>query len=125
MGSGLTIAPVSAVVASDHVRPVEDGAHAATATAAPPPHVVTPVADANATPHEAPPTAPVSTGGLTQRFIIDPRSRQVIYRLVDARTEQVIQQVPDQALLANRAYSNAIQNGASHLEAQIQADIQT
>jgi hypothetical protein len=37
------------------------------------------------------------------------------------RTQQVIQQVPDQALLRSRAYSDAIQNGSTPLEAQLQA----
>jgi hypothetical protein len=133
MGAGLTISPVSAVVASDFARPAADAAHGAqgpATTAAPVPSAT----DTNATAHapEVPHAAPAggaafipTTSALTQKFTLDLHSREEIYQLVDARTQQVIQQVPDQALLATRAYSNAIQNGATVLEAEVQADIAT
>jgi hypothetical protein len=129
MDSGLTITPVSVPVASDYVRPGADLAQAPIVTDLPGAKAVTPTTkaapalDTNSTPNDAA-QSPVA-GTFTQRFTIDPRSRDVIYRLVDARTQQVIQQVPDEALLASRAYANAIQNGASVLEAQVQADIET
>jgi len=131
MDSGLTISPVAAPVASDYVRPGADvaqppvptdlqGAQAVTATPK-----VAPSPDANSAPNDTPRAAAPTTAAFTQRFTIDPQTREVIYRLVDARTQQVIQQVPDEALLASRAYANAIQNGATALEAEVQADIQT
>jgi hypothetical protein len=121
MSAGLTITPVSGVFAGDYARPAAEAAPSATATAAPDAGTVRPAADTNAPAHEAPP--PVSTHSLTEKFTTDPETRALIYQLVDERTQQVIQQVPDQALLASRAYSNAIQNGATALEAEIQASI--
>jgi hypothetical protein len=131
MDSGLTIRPVAAPVASEYVRPGADagqtpvatdlqGAKAVTTTPK-----VAPAPDTNSTPNNAPQSAAASTAAFTQRFTIDPQTREVIYRLVDARTQQVIQQVPDESLLASRAYANAIQNGATTLEAQVQANITT
>jgi len=131
MDSGLTITPVAAPVASDYVRPGADLAQAAVPTVLPgakavtPTPKVAPAPDANSAPNDAQLSAAASTGALTQRFTIDPKTREVIYRLVDARTQQVIQQVPDEALLASRAYANAIQNGANALQAEMQADIRT
>jgi hypothetical protein len=137
MGAGLAISPVSGVVASDYVRPAADaahGAHAATTAAEPDVKAVPAAADPHATPHahDVPHAAPAgstaftpTTSALTQKFTFDLHSRQEIYQLVDAHTHQVIQQVPDQALLATRAYSNAIHNGATVLEAEVQADIAT
>jgi hypothetical protein len=121
MGAGLTITPVSGVFASDYARPAADAAPAATATAVADAGAARPAADTNATVHEAP--APVIARSLTQKFTTDPQTRELIYQLVDELTQQVIQQVPDQALLASRAYSNAIHNGATPLEAEIQASI--
>jgi len=133
MDAGLTTTLVSGAVASDYVRPAADPAQAAIATDLPgakavtPANKATPAPDTNSTPHpnDASQTAAASIGSFTQRFTVDPRTREVIYRLVDTHTQQVIQQVPDEALLASRAYANAIQNGATPGAAQIQADIET
>jgi hypothetical protein len=125
MGAGLTITPVHAVLASDYVRPAADTAHGAIATAVPDVKTVTSAAGTPATPQDVPQTAAASTASLTQKFAIDPQTREVIYRLVDTRTQQVIEQVPDHAMLATRAYSDAIQNGASPTQAQVQADIES
>jgi len=129
MGAGLTVTPVSAAVASGYVGPAAvQGTIAAElpgAKALTPANTVAPAPDTTSTPNGAPRTAAASTGSFTQKFTIDPQTHEAIYRLVDARTQQVIQQVPDEALLASRAYANAIQDGATPMAARLQANIET
>jgi hypothetical protein len=58
-------------------------------------------------------------------IIIDPQSREVIFRVIDVRSRQVVRQVPDEALLRLRAYARAVADGSSATEAEHQADLQT
>jgi hypothetical protein len=44
--------------------------------------------------------------------------------MIDSRTRQVIKQVPDETLLRNRAYSQAIANGATPFQAESKADLE-
>jgi hypothetical protein len=53
----------------------------------------------------------------TREFVLDPHSREVIFRVVDVRTGQVKRQVPDAALLRVRAYMQALADGKSPREA--------
>lgn len=120
MDAGLTISPVSGVSAVAYVRPVASADQGAPATDLPDANSVTPAADASSTSNGSNNGSPAD-GSTTSYFTIDPQIGQVIYQVVDTRTQQVIQQVPDQALLRSRAYSDAIQNGSTPLEAQLQA----
>ena len=67
-------------------------------------------------------------GSTTRDAIIDPQTREIVFRLLDARTRQVIHQVPDQALLRAQAYARAQtaqaladgknpQSGSDHVDA--------
>ncbi|NJL08053.1 MAG: hypothetical protein HC900_07145 [Methylacidiphilales bacterium] len=47
-------------------------------------------------------------GFLDGQVLLDPQSREVIFRMIDVRTRRVVEQVPDQAILRLRAYTNAI-----------------
>ena len=56
-----------------------------------------------------PPTPPTSANAnITRTITIDPQSREVIYRVIDARTRQVLWQLPDAALLRNKAYGQTL-----------------
>lgn len=126
MDAGVTIKPPSSAVASDYVRPAAVAAQGAATTDLPNSQAVTPGASAGATQNSNPQLpAESSAAYFTHDIILDPQTREVIYRVIDTRTQQVIQQVPDQALLRNRAYSKAMQNGATPFEAQTQADLET
>jgi uncharacterized FlaG/YvyC family protein len=61
-----------------------------------------------------------------QTVLIDPATREVIYRVVDVRTRLVVRQIPDQALLRMQAYTRALANGKSTSDAltEAQADIE-
>ena len=119
MDSGLTIKPVAGVTLPDFARPAP-AIQAGAATDLPPAKAVNPVADAGAIRPESSP-ADYTTHNVT----IDPQIREVIYRVIDTRTQQVIRQVPDEVLLRSRAYSKAIENGLSPFAAQVQADFET
>jgi hypothetical protein len=59
-----------------------------------------------------------------QSVVIDPATREVIFRVVDVRSRQVVRQIPEQALLRMRAYTHALDSGKSTTEALTQADLQ-
>jgi hypothetical protein len=43
--------------------------------------------------------------------ILDPATQDLIFRVIDVRSRQVVRQVPDEALLRMRAYSRALAQG--------------
>jgi flagellar protein FlaG len=126
MDAGLTSRPVTGVAVTDYARPAAAATAGTTPTDLPTEQAVTPAPDTTQTRNDTP--QPASAGALTEYDIrsvtIDPQTREVIYRVIDSRTNQVINQVPDQTLLRNRAYSLAIANGATPLEAESQADLE-
>jgi hypothetical protein len=104
MDAGVAVKPVASVV-TNHAAPAVALAPAAPAelpgskTVKPSP-IIPPAR--NETRHSAP------VADSTQRdAIIDPQTREVVFRLLDARTRQVLHQVPDQALLRAQAYARA------------------
>jgi hypothetical protein len=121
MDAGLTINPVSGVSAVAYVRPAASAEQGMPAPEQPDANSVTPAADASSISNNGSNNGSPADGSTTSYFTIDPQIGEVIYQVVDTRTQQVVQQVPDQALLRSRAYSDAIQNGSTPLEAQLQA----
>jgi hypothetical protein len=59
-----------------------------------------------------------------QSVLIDPATREVIFRVIDVRSRQVVRQIPDQALLRMQAYTRALNNGKSANEALSLADVE-
>lgn len=101
MDAGLAIKPVVSVVGS-HAQPAF--AHtAAASTELPADKTVSPVIKGDPTRNE--PKQPEKT--TTRDAIIDPETSEVVYRVLDARTRQVVHQEPDQALLRMQAYARA------------------
>jgi hypothetical protein len=43
--------------------------------------------------------------------VLDPATQDLIFRVIDVRSRQVVRQVPDEALLRMRAYSRALAQG--------------
>ena len=111
MDTGITIRSNPSVVLPDTaatpVAPAEP-----VATELPAAKTVTPVSTRNDLP------------ATTHEVIIDPQTREVIYRIIDVRSRQVIRQVPDEALLRVRAYARALANGEAPSKAQNQADLE-
>jgi uncharacterized FlaG/YvyC family protein len=49
---------------------------------------------------------------IQKRNVVDPRTREIIYRSVDTRTGDVIQQFPDETRLKLREYLNKMRDAA-------------
>lgn len=115
MDAGITIKPSAGVVLQDYAPSLVVSPDP-NATELPAAKAVTPSA----------PTTPARNDpqSTTHEVIIDPQTREVIYRVIDVRSRQVVRQVPDEALLRVRAYAAALANGDSPSQAQFQADIQ-
>ncbi|MDC7786731.1 hypothetical protein PQJ75_08350 [Rhodoplanes sp. TEM] len=60
----------------------------------------------------------------TRVVILNPETREVIFRVIDSRSRQVLRQVPDEALLRMRAYNKALEEGKSPADVLTQADLQ-
>jgi FlaG protein len=56
--------------------------------------------------------------------VIDPATREVVFRVVDSRSGQVVRQIPDQALLRMQAYTRALDEGKTPTEAMALTDFQ-
>jgi uncharacterized FlaG/YvyC family protein len=56
--------------------------------------------------------------------VLDPATQDLIFRVVDVRSRQVVRQVPDEALLRMRAYSRAIAQGKGMNEALNAANLE-
>jgi hypothetical protein len=59
----------------------------------------------------------------THEVVIDPQTRELIYRVIDVQSRQVVRQVPDEALLRVRAYAKALANGETPFQAMTQSDL--
>src|SRR5690348_17663902 len=103
MDTGLTIKAATGVVPADHARPAPVHVQQAVPTDLFPAKAVT-VAPEVAAQHAAQQSA------YTHDIILDPQSREVIYRVIDKRTHQVLWQVPDQALLRSQEHTSELQS---------------
>ncbi len=117
MDAGITIKPSAGVVMQDYAPPVAVSTDP-NATELPAAKAVTPANVTQASRNDA------QSQSTTHEVIIDPQTREVIYRLIDVRSRQVVRQVPDEALLRVRAYAAALAKGDSPSRAQFQADLE-
>jgi hypothetical protein len=124
MDAGISIRPVTGVAVTDYVRPSTTATAGTGSTDLPPEQTVSPTVDPTPTRNDPVPSGSSNADYDTRSITIDPQSREVIYRIIDSRTNQVIQQVPDETMLRNRAYSQAIANGSTPFQAQAKADLE-
>jgi hypothetical protein len=106
MDSGLTIRPTASVAETVHARPEVPPVRTAVATTLAPSKSVTAAPESHRTSYDTARNG-VADQQTTRQVIIDPQSREVIYRVIDVRTGQVNHQVPDEALLRLKAYVRA------------------
>jgi len=57
-------------------------------------------------------------------FVLDPETREIIYRVVDVRTRQVVRQIPEKALQRVHAYARALAGAKTPHAALTQADVE-
>jgi hypothetical protein len=119
MDEGLAIGPIVGVAAaSGYARPT------AGATDLPDVAAINPARDASLTRNDTGRPDNSAASYTARSTTIDPGTREVIYRVIDTRTRQVLQQTPDEALLRRQAYSKAIENGSTPFDAQARADLE-
>jgi hypothetical protein len=98
MDTGLTLKSVANPAQMSDPRP-DAAARAAVATELAPAQAVT---AANGTSNTQ-----ATDDSRVRQIILDPHSREVIYRVVDVRSRRVVRQVPEEAMLRLRAYTRA------------------
>jgi hypothetical protein len=115
-----TVKPVTGVVATDYARPAAVVALGATPTDLPDAKAVNPPVDTTPSRQEASNSGP---SYITHGFVIDPQSQEVVYRVMDTRTRQVLWQVPDAALLRSRAYAQTLKDTSQPASTANQTDV--
>ena len=56
--------------------------------------------------------------------VLDPATQDLIFRVIDVRSRQVVRQIPDEALLRMRAYARALADGKGMNEALTAANLE-
>ena len=108
MDTGIALRTVSNVAATDYARPTSAPVQQAVQTVLDPAKSVTAAAPGEQSRNDL---LSGRDAYLKQQFVIDPQTREAIFRVMDTRTRQVVRQVPEQALLRMRAYAKALAEG--------------
>ena len=104
MSTDFSIRPVGAPAATPVVQPSGDAAHKAVATELPASKSVT-AANGSVSVRGDPETA---SDYVSHQVVIDRAAASIVYQVVDNRTNLVVQQFPDEAVLRRRAYFRAL-----------------
>jgi uncharacterized FlaG/YvyC family protein len=104
MSADFNIRPVGTPAATPVVQPSSDAAHKAVATELPASKTVT-AADISVSIRNDPETA---NDYVSHQVVIDRAAASIVYQVVDNRTNLVVQQFPDEAVLRRRAYFRAL-----------------
>jgi hypothetical protein len=124
MDAGLTVKPVAGVAVVDYARPAAAAGQAVTPTDLPEAKAVNPTAVVPSTRNDTTrPEASPDAAYVTRSLVIDPQSREVIYRVMDMRTRQVLWQLPDAALLRNKAYARSLNSAPQPGAAKRQTNV--
>jgi uncharacterized FlaG/YvyC family protein len=106
MSTDFTVRPVGMPVATPVVQRLSEAVNNAVKTELPASQSVT-VADASASASVRNDSA-ASSDSLSHQAFIDRDAGSVVYQVVDNRTNLVVQQFPDEAVLRRRAYFRAL-----------------
>jgi len=104
MSTDLSIKPVGVPAAAPVVNPSSEAAHKAVPTELPASQSVT-AASASAGIRNDPEAA---SDYVSHQVVIDRAAASIVYQVVDNRTNLVVQQFPDEAVLRRRAYFRAL-----------------
>ena len=121
MDAGIVAQPVTGVAVTDVARPAAVAGQGAAPTDVPQAKAVNPLPEATL-PHIEPQPGNAGAAYLAHNFVIDPQTREVVYRVMDLRTRQVLWQVPD-ALLRRNAYAQKLADNAKNIPTKNQTDI--
>ena len=104
MSTDFSIKPAGEPAATPVMPPVSQAANKAVATELPARKSVT-VVDAGAGVRN---DSPAASDYVSHQVIIDRAAASIVYQVVDNRTNLVLQQFPDEAVLRRRAYFHAL-----------------
>lgn len=121
MDTALATRTVSTVAVMDYARPTSAPVQQAVKTELDPSQSVTAAAASDNLRNDA---LSGSEASLNRQYVIDPQTREVIFRVMDTRTRQIIRQVPDQALLRMRAYAKVLAEGKVPNAADMLMDVE-
>jgi len=105
MGADFNIKPVGAPVAAPFIRPAPEAARDAVPTELPADKSVS-ASEASLAANLAPGYIPLDD--VSHDIVIDRAAAAVVYRVVDKRTSQVVNQYPEESRLRARAYLRAM-----------------
>ena len=104
MSTDFSVRPVGAPVATPIVQGAGDAARAAVATQLPPSQSVTAVDASTSVRNE-----PQDPGEFVSRqAFFDRAASSFVFEVIDSRTDQVVTQFPDEAVLRRRAYFHTL-----------------
>jgi hypothetical protein len=104
MSTDFSIRPVGAPAATPVVQPLSEAAGNAVATELPASQSVT-VVDASAGVRN---DSQTSSDYVSHQAFIDQAAASIVYQVIDSRTNTVVQQFPDEAVLRRRAYFHTL-----------------
>ena len=104
MSTDFSIRPVGTPAATPVVQPSSDAANKAVSTDLPASQSVT-AAEGSVSVRNDPATA---SDYISHQVVIDRAAASIVYQVVDNRTNLVVQQFPDEAVLRRRAYFRAL-----------------
>ena len=104
MSTDFSIKPVGAPAATPFVQPSSAAANNAVPTELPASQSVTAVSPSTDVRND-PQTVSAS---ISRQAFIDQAAASIVYQVVDNRTNQVVQQFPDEAVLRRRAYFHTL-----------------
>jgi hypothetical protein len=100
MSTDFSIKPVGAPVATPAAQPVSPAANNAVATELPPGQSVIAV-DPGA-------GSPPASDYVSHQVVLDRAAASIVYQVIDSRTDTVVEQFPDEAVLRRRAYFHTL-----------------
>jgi hypothetical protein len=118
MGADFNIKPVGAPVATPFIKPAPEAARDAVPTELPASQTVT-ASQSSLAANLAPSYIPLDD--VSRDIVIDRAAAAVVYRVVDKRTNQVVEQFPDASRLRARAYLRSL-DAAKLQKAQMKLD---
>jgi hypothetical protein len=116
MSTDFSVRPVGSPVVTPFVQPAGHSANNPVATELPPSQSVTAVGTSGAARND--PQA--GSDSITRQAFIDQAAASIVFQVVDSRTDQVVEQFPDEAVLRRRAYFHTLdltKNGPTRLAA--------
>ncbi|MFL4980402.1 MAG: flagellar protein FlaG [Xanthobacteraceae bacterium] len=124
MDSGLTIRPIGQVTQPGPARPDPPPIAHAVATTLAASQSVTAVADSAASRNNAEhqPQYAENQSRRSREIVIDAATRDIIYRVINERSGQVVQQIPEEVILRLRAYVRELRERESRDKAAHNAD---